>query len=449
MDVGTELREARQRAGLSREQIAQRTHSELAKIEALEENRLPAGLYLDRIVRAYAYEVGLDDPDRLLREVRAASHVAAISPVHRERSHDPAPAEGDAFDLFPAESTLISSARTPLSSATIPRVSAAPSTAGQVATSTLISGAPDIPLSAAPATPELFATSTPISFAASTSVPEPARRGKVGRSLLPVALIAAFLGGAALGAFVMYRSEISEPLGTVASQPASPPASREIDRTLGIGTTGPAATDSPAPRNSAATPATPADSTVPTTVAPSAATPGSVPDGPTGRPAAVPRPPDPAVSPPPRATAIPAPVETPAATPQPESRAGNGPSATPASDLSGDWTLNTVVESSSLSTYEGLRLGYRLQLEQRGNAVRGSGHKILENGNAIGGGGQTPITVEGTVDGDRLRLAFTERGAQRSSSGTFVLFREGTDGWRGRFASDAARSAGRVEALRR
>jgi hypothetical protein len=119
-----------------------------------------------------------------------------------------------------------------------------------------------------------------------------------------------------------------------------------------------------------------------------------------------------------------------------------------AADLSGEWTLNTVVESSSLSMYEGLRLGYRLQLEQRGNAVHGSGRKILENGSAIGGGGQTPITVEGIVDGDRLRLTFTERGTQRSSSGTFVLFREGTDGLRGRFASDAARSAGRVEARR-
>ena len=452
MDVGTELREARQRAGLSREQIAQRTHSELAKVEALEENRLPAGLYLDRIVRAYAYEVGLDDPDRLLREVRAASQAGAISPVHRERFHDQAPAEGDVFDLFPAQSTLTSSARTPLSSATIPRVSPAPSTAEPFATSTPISDAPDIPLSASPATGESFAASTPISFAPSTSVPDPARRGKVGSALLPVGLLAAFLGGAALGAFVMHRSDSREAPGAVAPLPDSTRASREIDRTLGIGTTGPAATDSPAPRNSAATPATHVDSTVPTTVAPSPApaTPGSVPDGPTGRPAAAPRPPDPAVSPPPRATtAIPAPVETAAATPQPESRAGNGLSATPASDLSGDWTLNTVVESSSLSTYEGLRLGYRLQLEQRGNAVRGSGHKILENGNAIGGGGQTPITVEGTVDGDRLRLAFTERGAQRSSSGTFVLFREGTDGWRGRFASDAARSAGRVEARRR
>jgi hypothetical protein len=101
-----------------------------------------------------------------------------------------------------------------------------------------------------------------------------------------------------------------------------------------------------------------------------------------------------------------------------------------------------------MSNYEGLRLGYRLQLDHRGNSVRGSGHKVVENGKPISGNGRTPITVEGTVDGNRLRLTFTERGTRRPSSGTFVLYREGADGLRGRFASDAARSAGRVEARR-
>jgi hypothetical protein len=324
--------------------------------------------------------------------------MAAAPALETARPLDLAPADDDAFDQFPAESTLLSSA-----------------------------------------------VNTPVFSAASTPAPEPARRARFGNAILPVGLIAAFLGGAALGAFVMYRSETNEAPATVASRPAGTPASREVDKTLGVGTTGPAATDSSA--RSAATPARPADSAVPMTVAPSAAT---TPEGPAARPAAAPGPAGPATpAPPPRATATrPAPAGIPA-TPPPEPRAETGLSPVPASDLSGEWTLNTVVESSSLSMYEGLRLGYRLQLEHRGSAVRGSGQKILENGKTISGDGQTPITVEGTVDGDRLRMTFTERGARRSSSGTFVLFREGTDGLRGRFSSDAARSAGRVEARRR
>jgi cytoskeleton protein RodZ len=373
MDVGTELRAARQRAGLSREQLSQRTRIQVAKIVAIEQNafdRLAAGLNLDRIVRAYAHEVGLDDSNRLVEQARAAYRMA-VPALATGRPPDLAPADGEAFDEFPAESTLLSFESAPLSPA-----------------------------------------------AASTPAPEAARRRRFGKAIFPVALIAAFVGGAALGAFLTSRSQSNETLGPVASLPANPRDSPEADRTHGVGTTGPAATDSAAPPISAVTPARPVDLPPP--------------------------------APPPRATgAIPAAAKIPAAAHPPEPRAGGGPSPMPASDLTGEWTLNTVVESSSLSMYEGLRLGYRLQLEQRGNAVRGSGRKVLENGNATGGGAQTPITVEGTVEGDRVRLTFAERGVQRSSSGTFVLFREGTDGLRGRFASDAARATGRVDARRR
>jgi cytoskeleton protein RodZ len=73
MDVGNELRQARQQAGLSREEIAQSTKIQLAKIEALEANafgRLPDGIYLDGIVKAYARTVGLD-PDVMVQRVHA------------------------------------------------------------------------------------------------------------------------------------------------------------------------------------------------------------------------------------------------------------------------------------------------------------------------------------------------------------------------------------------
>lgn len=115
-------------------------------------------------------------------------------------------------------------------------------------------------------------------------------------------------------------------------------------------------------------------------------------------------------------------------------------------EVTGTWRLATQVESSSYASYSGLLLGYEVQLQQDGDRVTGTGRKIIENGKGIDSRGQTPITVTGLVDGDRLTLSFTERGARRSTQGTFKLMRD-TDGLlRGRFTSNAARSAGSVEA---
>ena len=72
MSVGSELRWAREQAGLSVEQIAERTKIQAHRIEALERNNyagLPGGIYLDGIVRAYATEVAID-PEALVDRVR-------------------------------------------------------------------------------------------------------------------------------------------------------------------------------------------------------------------------------------------------------------------------------------------------------------------------------------------------------------------------------------------
>ena len=63
MTVGTVLKQAREQAGLSAEQISERTKIQLYKIKALEEadfSRLPEGIYLDGILRAYSREVGIN-----------------------------------------------------------------------------------------------------------------------------------------------------------------------------------------------------------------------------------------------------------------------------------------------------------------------------------------------------------------------------------------------------
>ena len=126
------------------------------------------------------------------------------------------------------------------------------------------------------------------------------------------------------------------------------------------------------------------------------------------------------------------------------------PSAAPAAstrNVAGAWNLTTNVESSAVEAFSGLQLGYAIQLTQQGDRVHGTGRKITENGTAIGSQAQTPITMDGTIKGDRLTLTFTEKGTQRESQGKFVLLAdEGT--LRGRFSSTAAQSSGTVEAHR-
>jgi cytoskeleton protein RodZ len=70
MDVGTTLRTARERLGLSREALAERTRIGPAFIRAIEENRferLPRGIAARGFLRACARELGLD-PEPLVRQ---------------------------------------------------------------------------------------------------------------------------------------------------------------------------------------------------------------------------------------------------------------------------------------------------------------------------------------------------------------------------------------------
>jgi hypothetical protein len=117
-------------------------------------------------------------------------------------------------------------------------------------------------------------------------------------------------------------------------------------------------------------------------------------------------------------------------------------------NVAGSWTLKTQVASSSYSRYEGLRLGYEIRLVQKGDRVTGSGKKTTENDNDINPQGQTPLSLSGTIAGDRLTLNFVERGARRPTRGKFVLVLDDAGRLRGRFSSSAAQSSGLVEAFR-
>jgi cytoskeletal protein RodZ len=70
MDIGTRLREARERQGKSLGAVAQATKIASMHLEALESNRfsgLPGGIFARAFVRTYARELGLE-PDPLVAE---------------------------------------------------------------------------------------------------------------------------------------------------------------------------------------------------------------------------------------------------------------------------------------------------------------------------------------------------------------------------------------------
>jgi len=73
MRVGSELKAARKKAGVTVEVISKRTKIQVSKLVALEKNdfkNLPTGLYLFSAVRAYAREVHID-PEPIVEQLRA------------------------------------------------------------------------------------------------------------------------------------------------------------------------------------------------------------------------------------------------------------------------------------------------------------------------------------------------------------------------------------------
>ncbi|MFL6195674.1 MAG: PBP1A family penicillin-binding protein [Thermoanaerobaculia bacterium] len=113
------------------------------------------------------------------------------------------------------------------------------------------------------------------------------------------------------------------------------------------------------------------------------------------------------------------------------------------SDLSGWWEMTNTIQSTNFESYRGLRLTYRVQLEQDGDRITGRGQKWEEDGRRLTASARSPITVRGTMDGRKVTLTFTERGAKRSTSGGFswTLTADRT-ALRGTFWSTAAATSG-------
>jgi cytoskeletal protein RodZ len=82
-EIGTELKEARDRRGISLRQVATSTKISVGVLESLERgefSRLPGGIFSRAFVRSYAIEVGLDPDDvvaRFVVEMDAAKPAAS------------------------------------------------------------------------------------------------------------------------------------------------------------------------------------------------------------------------------------------------------------------------------------------------------------------------------------------------------------------------------------
>jgi hypothetical protein len=121
----------------------------------------------------------------------------------------------------------------------------------------------------------------------------------------------------------------------------------------------------------------------------------------------------------------------------------------PDTDLSGWWELSNTIASTNYPAYRGLRLGYRVQFEQDGDRLIGRGQKWSEDGRPVSAGARSPIAVSGRVEGRRVILQFTERGARRATTGSFSwILGDHGDALRGSFSSTAADASGPSSARR-
>jgi cytoskeletal protein RodZ len=100
MDIGTTLRTARERRGMTLAQVAATTKIPIHNLRALEENafeKVPRGIFVRGFLRSYAAEVGLE-PHAVVEQFLAENAELA-----------PAPADAPASDALPVDEQIHSS----------------------------------------------------------------------------------------------------------------------------------------------------------------------------------------------------------------------------------------------------------------------------------------------------------------------------------------------------
>jgi hypothetical protein len=118
-------------------------------------------------------------------------------------------------------------------------------------------------------------------------------------------------------------------------------------------------------------------------------------------------------------------------------------------DLTGNWDVVNTVQTTSYRSFQNLRIGFAVSINQTGKTFTAQGQKISENGRSLPTSERTPIQLNGAINGDRIEATFFEQGSSRKTSGRFVWKIDRAGGrLTGTFASSAARASGQSTARR-
>jgi hypothetical protein len=139
-------------------------------------------------------------------------------------------------------------------------------------------------------------------------------------------------------------------------------------------------------------------------------------------------------------------TDEPRAAEEPRS-SSTSPAATP--DLTGEWNVVNTVNTTSYKSFQNLRIGFAVSINQTGKTFTARGRKVSENGRSLPANSRTPIELHGVINGDRIEATFSEQGAARKTNGKLVwkIDRAG-GGLTGTFASAAAKTSGKSTATR-
>ena len=120
--------------------------------------------------------------------------------------------------------------------------------------------------------------------------------------------------------------------------------------------------------------------------------------------------------------------------------------ATP--NLTGEWSVVNTVNTTSYQSFQNLRIGFAVSINQTGTTFTARGRKVSENGRTLPANSRTPIELKGVINGDHIEATFSEQGSQRKTNGRFVWKIDRAGGLTGTFASSAARTSGKSTATR-
>jgi hypothetical protein len=120
--------------------------------------------------------------------------------------------------------------------------------------------------------------------------------------------------------------------------------------------------------------------------------------------------------------------------------------ATP--NLTGEWSVVNTVNTTSYQSFQNLRIGFAVSINQTGTTFTARGRKVSENGRTLPANSRTPIELKGVINGDHIEATFSEQGSQRKTNGRFVWKIDRAGGLTGTFASSAARTTGKSTATR-